>query len=82
MQLERYSEYKSKNLIQLIDVFGPNKAIAKRKFDAETGEEIAPEIQSFSVAQIDEQIARFQDIISNLEEMKADLQAGQILKEI
>lgn len=76
MQIRRYIELKSKGLTISVEQKG-QKCIAVKRFDVEDGSEANPEIQDFTVQNLDDMIAAKHKEIANLEEMKADLESLQ-----
>ena len=69
---ERYLEKKAKGLAEVVQA-GGGYAVAYKKFDADTGEALEPEIQAVSLDDLNKQKADLQSQIDDIDALIADI---------
>jgi hypothetical protein len=73
MNLIKYAALKKAGVVELRK-FGEEMQILKRKFDPETGDELAPEIQSVTAELIKQERANFVACVEMCDEILADME--------
>ena len=71
---DQYLIKKEKGLVSIAKI-GAAYALVMRKFNPETGEEVAPEIQALEISQLQAQQAQFQSAIDAIGQMISDMEA-------
>ena len=74
MDINEYSVHKAKGFIELVKI-GSAFAVVKKKFDQNTGAELAPEIQALEIKTLEDQRAILQKQIDQVDLMIADMKA-------
>jgi len=72
--IEKYRDKKARGLIRVVRINNAY-AVAERRFDPETGQEIDPEVYAISLDALQSLRLRLSDQIAILDEIIADLQA-------
>lgn len=70
----RYRALKARGKITVSKI-GSAYAVTLQRFDPETGDPEAQEIESLDIAQVDGQIAQHRRLIAELQALKADIEA-------
>jgi hypothetical protein len=73
MNLIKYAALKKAGVVELRK-FGEEMQILKRKFDPETGDELAPEIQSVTAELIKQERTNFVACVEMCDEILADME--------
>ena len=74
MDAQRYPEFKKKGLATVHKI-GAAYAYSCKRFDAQTGEELEPEVGALSISQLEAQVKQLQAQILAIQALITDLQA-------
>ena len=74
IDVKNYLEKKTKDLAEVIKA-GGGYAVATKKFDPATGEDLTPEIQAVGLEEIESAIISKQQEIADLNALKSDIEA-------